>query len=500
MKESTQTWKTIVRYGISFLLVAALCWLFPYSGDDWAWGSQIGIDRLNVWFYKYNGRYVGNLIVLAMTRSNLLKAVVMSIGLVGTAFLTEKIFKKTWSYYFCLVTLILMPKLLLRQAVVWTSGYANYVTSLFFTLIYIAYVYPLFQNKDKKYPAWHVIPMFLLAVINTLIVEHMTIYNVILAIAVVIYTIVFYKKAFVAHIAYLIGSIVGTYYMFANGAYSAISSGEDPYRQVAENGLLDRAIKNYKDVIVKHLCLNNLWINVAIFVVCLILFWQLKNRVKSSKYVMCMRCMLYFMGFYNIWALLSVVGISTWTKQALMIRSEAILTTLYMGALIAYSILAAIQMKKLWQTLFWNASIVGIAAPLLVVDPIGERCFFPTYIMFMLLCVELMTMIDLQQVVGVINGKTFCRVCVLFCIAGLAFYFNIFSSIHTVDQKRLERIQKEVKQGKTSVEIRHLPYESYIWTATPEREPWIERYKAFHGIPENIELKHVWHYTPKKKK
>ena len=50
--------------------IAILCYLFPYTGDDWAWGSKIGIDRLNNWFENYNGRYVGNLIVLAMTRSN----------------------------------------------------------------------------------------------------------------------------------------------------------------------------------------------------------------------------------------------------------------------------------------------------------------------------------------------------------------------------------------------------------------------------------------------
>lgn len=56
MKENKIKW---IRYGICFFLIAALCWLFPYTGDDWAWGSQIGIERLKSGFANYNGRYVG---------------------------------------------------------------------------------------------------------------------------------------------------------------------------------------------------------------------------------------------------------------------------------------------------------------------------------------------------------------------------------------------------------------------------------------------------------
>ena len=47
MKEKKMMW---IRYTICFGVVAVLCYLFPYTGDDWAWGSQIGIDRLNQWF------------------------------------------------------------------------------------------------------------------------------------------------------------------------------------------------------------------------------------------------------------------------------------------------------------------------------------------------------------------------------------------------------------------------------------------------------------------
>ena len=53
---------------ICFILLLLLCFLFPYSHDDWAWGSQIGIDRLNSFFNNYKGRYASNLLVIILTR------------------------------------------------------------------------------------------------------------------------------------------------------------------------------------------------------------------------------------------------------------------------------------------------------------------------------------------------------------------------------------------------------------------------------------------------
>ena len=79
------------RYIVTFIILIFLCWMFPYTGDDWAWGSSIGIERLNTWFDNYSGRYVGNLIVLALTRSNLLKTITMAFMLTGIIYFVEKL-------------------------------------------------------------------------------------------------------------------------------------------------------------------------------------------------------------------------------------------------------------------------------------------------------------------------------------------------------------------------------------------------------------------------
>lgn len=75
-----------------------------------------------------------------------------------------------------------------------------------------------------------------------LIVEHLTIYNVVLACGVLVYTICVHRKVVASHVAYLIGSVAGAAYMFSNSAYHTIANNQDQYRQMAEGGVISRAI------------------------------------------------------------------------------------------------------------------------------------------------------------------------------------------------------------------------------------------------------------------
>ena len=72
-----------LRRGSLLFLLAwfAFClWLaaqIPYTHDDWDWGLSNGIEQLLT--ASINSRYVGNLIVVALTRSVLLKDLVMAL-------------------------------------------------------------------------------------------------------------------------------------------------------------------------------------------------------------------------------------------------------------------------------------------------------------------------------------------------------------------------------------------------------------------------------------
>ena len=142
--------KDIVRkYALLFVMLSFLCFLIPYTGDDWAWGSRIGMQLLNEGFAGYNGRYFSNLLEILLTRSRILKAVVMSAFLCGIVYLTERISDKKYSFCLSCFLLAFIPKNVLRQGILWTAGYTNYTVSVFFVLLYIAYIRD-FLKKDAS--------------------------------------------------------------------------------------------------------------------------------------------------------------------------------------------------------------------------------------------------------------------------------------------------------------------------------------------------------------
>ncbi len=488
----------LIRYSVCFLLIALLCWMFPYTGDDWAWGSQIGIDRLNVWFYNYNGRYVGNLIVLALTRSNLLKTLVMAICLTGIIFLIEYISKKKWSFYVSCIALLMIPKGVLSQAVVWTSGFSNYVVPVFLILIFIAYAYPVFEKEMPKRRKWHCVPFFLLGAMTSLIMENITIYNVILTIGIIVYTIAVHHKVIASHAAWLLGSVAGAVYMFSNKAYHSVVNKESAYQQIGERGIIGNAEKNYVEVIAKYLCLDNVWINLAILIVCFLLFCQCRMLWQRKKELWAARLCLILMTAFNVWAFLSSFGIDIAEKQKRLLYMDGLAVVVYMLGLIVFSILVGIKKNCLWRLLFWNAGIVCLCAPLLVVNPIGPRCFFPIYVLFILLLNELGCQLDGKMIKTILEGKIFQNACICISLVGMAFYLNIFYAIYQVDRDRLVQIRRQEMLGQTSVEVRYLPYGSYLWNDIPEGG-WGERFKLFHRLPEYLELKAVYEYSGEKK-
>lgn len=488
--------KILLRYGILFVLLTALCWLFPYTGDDWVWGSNVGIDRLHDWFRDYNGRYLGNLSVIVMTRSNLLKALIMSAVLSGIIFCIEKIMQRKWVFYVSCLLLLLLPREIVAQAIVWTSGFSNYTISALLILMYIAYVYPVLSGKlpEKKY--WHAVPLFLLGISVVLFMEHITIYTVVMAFGVIVYTFFKFRKVFIQHISFLAGSIVGTCIMFSNGAYRMIFNKEDVYRTIGSGDASEGII----DVIPEQLCLNNVWLNVMLLVVCCVLFYQCKQTIENNKYGRFACPALMVMFAYVVWSVFSVLGLGSANKQAVLVCFEAGFTLLFVASVIAFTVIIGLCCDCLWKMLFWNASILCLTLPLFVVTPIGARCFFITYIMYMLLFMEICCRCQPLSEKFVLNGKRLRQACLCINIVALVFYFMIFSSIAYVDRDRLQHVKKGLAAGEKKIEIKHLPYESYLWVPTPTDREWHRKYAWFHHFPEKQKLIDVYEYGNSKKK
>ena len=124
MPATTERIHRRIRFEPAFLaafwvLFAALAYLFPYNGDDWGWGSHLGIRRLHHWFHDYNGRYAGDLVVLVLVRTPWLTPLVMSAVVTLSLFLVLDLTGHRTRLGYSLVALLflVMPLPQWREAV-----------------------------------------------------------------------------------------------------------------------------------------------------------------------------------------------------------------------------------------------------------------------------------------------------------------------------------------------------------------------------------------------
>ena len=118
-----KNWKLYLFYAFIFIFLFVLSYYFPYSNDDWSWGSQSGLDRLYSGYKDYNGRYLGNTLAIILTRSNILKSLFMSITYFGIGYLIKRIVNKNNNgiMIFSILMLFLINKCVFREPIVNTS-------------------------------------------------------------------------------------------------------------------------------------------------------------------------------------------------------------------------------------------------------------------------------------------------------------------------------------------------------------------------------------------
>lgn len=496
------------RYLFSFLCLFVLCWLFPYTGDDWAWGSSIGLERLAGKFDNYNGRYFGNLVVLALTRSNFLKSAVMAFCLTGIMWYVQYLTKKEWSFYACALLLLFTPKEISMQAIVWTSGFSNYTVSIFLSLIYIGCIYWIFDNPEEIDPSklkqsWlQGIFLILLGLCSSMIMEYLTLYNLLLSIFVVGYVFYRFRTVLIQHLCYLAGTALGTFLMFSNSAYAAIANGTGNYRTVPQSilGYLYQACKNYLSVIYQQLYMFNLALNLAILIALVFLYFFLfqKMRLGSKRQSkIAFSCILISVSFW-MYSVLTLLIIGTSRKYPPLLVFEGFFTIAAALSVIIFSLIAAKLTHRMWKMLFLICSIVIMVTPLLFVTPIGPRCFFPSYVLFILFFVELCGMLP-ADTLSAYSKKMVSAFAHAGIAAALVFYLAIFSHIYYVANERVANARQKIAEGETTIELLELPYRTFLWVSTPyEDQNLAERFKLFYDLPLDITLVPVEQYSKSK--
>lgn len=481
------------RLLIAFLLIGILCYIFPYTGDDWAWGSSVGIDRWNTHFAGYGGRYLGYVIVILLTRSRILRALVMSISYLIITICIEYITQKTWSSYLTMTLIAFLPKAIMRQAVAWTSGFSNYVTSTVIMMIVITYLYAHLDNRKEaamleKHRILFSFIMLLLGISGTLIVEHITCYMVLLSLVASALFFITEKTIQLPMTALTLGSIIGSIMMFSNSAYHRVATNQDFYRTAFAGGLLTRIVENYLDVIFYEGFLYNICLNIVVFLSCLLAYEKIRRRKKNVPAIWLL------LGLIGTYLIISIVATVKWdivkTQSTFKVLLGA-LTLIYLAALMLYTCWVGCIMHCLLKLVFPLFSIAIIVSPLFVVNPIGSRCFFPTYVLFILYSQIMLSLVtDTQKSsLSIVRYKSNILLLLAVCLIGYLRLMSIYYPVFICDNRRLESLKAQIASGKQTVEVAHLPNEDYLWLSMPFfGNVWEERYKQFYGLPGDVTI------------
>ncbi|MDD2504691.1 MAG: DUF6056 family protein [Bacilli bacterium] len=477
----------IICYTLIVILFFVLALLFPYTRDDWTWGSHIGINRLNDLFKNYNGRYFGNLVVILLTRSNILKSICMSLVLFGIIYLSSKIVNKTKNFFLISTMLILAtPKDIFSQSIAWTSGFSNYAISIFLTLCYIYLIRDIFNEYKPDKLKYSFLLYFVLGFSSALFIEHLTIYNLILSILVIIYSFIKYRKVAFSKLLYFLGAALGAFTMFSNEAYQSIAHNDDFYRIVAMSFLdvLKRVYNNYFGVIYKELIFSNFIINIIITSLLLILvynFFAKEKKVSKQKrnvILVSININLIFI----IYCLFKVLNPSWNILLKYTDFFEGVFTIIYAISILLIVIFTVSNKNKKQKLIFYLLSIVVMTLPLLLVTPIWARNFMSTYVIFIIFIIEIIDYLFKDK------AQTFIiKISALISLVLIVFLFSIYGYIYIINEERNYYILHQSKVTK-NIDIPILPYSNYLWRSTPDSKHWQSRYKYYYNIEQEVEF------------
>lgn len=481
----------LVEFGCLVVIFGTFAWLadlFPYSGDDWAWGSQIGLDRLGSLFQDYNGRYAGNLAVLALTRSSALAALTMAATVTGLSFLILHLarFRTLVGYVVVYALILAMPIPVWRQGIAWTSGFSNYSLATLSMLTVLAILRWLLMERPTFSRGRGIAlgaMLFVLTFIGQLFIEHVTTFIVLVTTTSIVYS--FYRGRHHPLLWSLFaGAVLGAAAMFSNGAYRRALSGEGNYQRIGQSAgsRVDQMLDAVDSVIGLYGVISNTALNVTLLALLAIVAFARFGRLGRNEGrgrlawagVGCFATtgaglLLAFAnddslsgvsGFVGVLALLVVLGTAGATVTDRSSRTLVVLVA---------------------------AAFLVLVLPLLVVKPIGPRCFVPTYAI-LLVAVAMLTRHAVRDVRSP-NAALVAIAAAILAISTFGSRYSAYADINHASAIRQAKVKAAVESGRRDVSVRPLP-DGATWVHYPDpaSEPWNTRYKLFYGVPKGVSI------------
>lgn len=481
------------RYAITaglFLVFFYIAAKVPYCHDEWQWGLDERIKLMKNGFKDYNGRYLGNILALIITRSIPAKALIISAGSISLFYILFKCSgtasakgDRNQSVFFMLVTVFLLmtiPRSMFQQIYGWPAAFVNFVPPVIFFLIWYHWSSGIYYGYLPAYSKTKLLLVIPLGICTQLFSENITLFTVVYAFWVILYCrIRYHKTAGSVPVLYFISCIAGALLMFSNGAYRKAAAGTDGYKNItlSVSGLFTK----FSDEIAGPLFLNNWILNMTLAVLLTILAVHHNRRTLihslSVVVINCYAAYSVFHAFYPSWVFTA--------NESANHKIQALIALLFY-----FSILLCIYNFPNTSDRI-NAAIpqlcaLAVAAPLLAASPIGPRCIYVCVVFQMLTALRL-TFYVIRDIKIRLWFPALALAALVLTMSGI--YVKMFHNIGQVNNLRQQIIETSVAENKTEIVLPVLPYSEYCWITVPPTEKWAKRFKEFYHIPADTVVK-----------
>lgn len=469
-------------FAIAFWLIASN---IPLNGDDWAWGSEIGITRLKDGFHGYNGRYAGNIIVLVMTRLNWATPILQAIGLAAMiGIILDATHNRTMFGYVTLSALVFfMPAPLWRQTVAWVSGYANYVTATLIMLVFLRSVLLVLSGVRK--PTCRPVTaagIFILALVSQLVVEHMTIYLLAASLFALLAGRFVLQQWSVRMICWVLGFGFGAVVMFSNSSYRDIAAGKS-VKTVSQNSSV---VSNFPFAVRDRISTYGLTSNAAVILVIAGLIAAVAVLTRTATIGQRKMAVVRGVALFG--------GVTTALVAATRLATEPVtvgsMKTVAAGAIVLGLVCLSIALlSDLSDRLVMTVTVgswVLLNVPLLVVYPIPPRTFLPAYALLMMIVSVLASRFKTTA-----DANTLVALTTVVAVAGLLAWNEraaIYQEINNAADARLARVRQQVEDGATELDIQPLPHKEWMARPDPFVPPYDARFKIYYELPEDVSI------------
>lgn len=493
-------------YG-SFLLMAILyfyiAWQIPYTGDDWDWGLDIGLQHLLT--ADINSRYAGNFFVVCMTRSKLLKTLILGLSfflipLWMTAIATEgdsEPNRKLLVFLGANGLLLSMDKAIWQQTYGWVSGFANYGLSLVCVLAYLRLAVPLFADElpETSHGLRTCLGAFVLAFIMELFLENLTLAMVVLSGVLCLICRIRTKKVQGNYLCLLAGNLAGMAVMFSSRIYPALFgensqalTGRSLSYAVSDGigGMIRACLQNFSQELAWQIWEKNLVICCCISVLLILL---LIRRGKNDRWT----------GIFLTIDVLSIPYFVVFTyleRGKYFLQNYGLLDFAELAANLGFFAIVAAQIVVLYRDKCWKmvkllllwAMAPLVIAPLAAVEIEGAR-FFLTSNGFLIL-VALHLLADALVGIGERGYQSLLALGLSVMVSFGLFYGFLYREIGSCTRQRIAIMEEATATGAQEIVLPAYPYSArdYVWwgePGEPEREAY---FREFFGLASDVEM------------